>query len=68
MLMPLYHGFIDLKRIAVYSEKLSPSAENKKLYILVQQSNLLYQLFGLVFGDYFWFSVDTIHFKLSKSV
>ena len=26
--MPLYHGFIDLKRIAV-SEKLSPSAKNQ---------------------------------------
>ena len=34
--MPLYHGFIDLKRIAVYSEKLCPSAENQNLYILVQ--------------------------------
>ena len=33
--MPLYHGFIDLKCIAV-SEKLSPSAENQYLYILVQ--------------------------------
>ena len=32
MLMPLYHGFIDLKRIAV-SEKLSPSAKNQYLYI-----------------------------------
>ena len=33
--MPLYHGSIDLKRIAV-SKKLSPSAENQYLYILVQ--------------------------------
>ena len=32
------------------------------------KSNLLYQLFGLVFGDCFWFSVDAIHFKRSKSV
>ena len=31
-------------------------------------SNLLYQLFGLVFGDCFWFSVDAIHFTRSKSV
>ena len=36
--------------------------------ILQEQSNLLYQLFGLVFGDCFWFSVDAIHFKRSKSV
>ena len=36
--------------------------------ILQEQSNLLYQLFGLVFGDCFWFSVDSIHFKRSKSV
>ena len=31
--MPLYHGFIDLKRIAV-SEKLSPSAENQYLFTI----------------------------------
>ena len=36
--------------------------------ILQEQSNLLYQLFGLVFCDCFWFSVDAIHFKRSKSV
>ena len=41
---------------------------NYQKQILQEQSNLLYQLFRLVFGDCFWFSVDAIHFKRSKSV
>ena len=36
--------------------------------ILQEHSNLLYQQFGLVFSDCFWFSVDAIHFTQSKSV